>query len=300
MKRTNVTALTAAILVNLVFFVVIGCAWYHSKHHLIKHKTKAPTPPSVATSIVSPKGKSLALGAMDTVVSNTFHGLVHIQKTFVGPGNLDGLVLALKDSPAEKFIAYFDPNQKLLYLGQVINARGQNTTLKATQTYLSDPQKPKIIAAFAGLPAVITGSAQPKHVITILIDPNSPYFRTLYQNFLLDMQQQGLQIRWILVNYLKPMGPNLAAWILLANNPSKRLMLVASVPLSHWMRLKVPALNQKIVNTLRQHWDLMQSHHLVPGPVTLFKTSDHAYVIKGLVGPESFDQILPDINLNSD
>jgi hypothetical protein len=50
-----------------------------------------------------------------------------------------------------------------------------------------------------------------------------------------------------------------------------------------------------VVNQLRKHWDMMQAYHLVPGPVTLFQTKDRAYVIKGLVGPESFDQLLPEL-----
>jgi len=300
-KRYFASALIVAIIINITFLGLIGYAWYHASHQAAakSQPQKIISPAPMATNIVSSVGQPMIEAPSDAVVNKTFHGQVHIEKTFVGPGHLNGLVLALKKAPTEKFIAYYDPTQKLLYLGQVVNAKGQNTTLKAVQTYLSDPEKPIIIKAFSQIPAVITGAKQPKHTITIVIDPNSSYFRTLYQNFLLDTQQAGLQIRWILVNYLKPMGPNLAGWILSGNQPGQRLIQVASAPSSQWTNFMMPALSQKVINTLRDHWNLMQAYHLVPGPVTLFNTNNRHYVIKGLVGPESFDQILPQIILHS-
>ena len=39
----------------------------------------------------------------------------------------------------------------------------------------------------------------------------------------------------------------------------------------------------------------MQSNHLVPGPATIFQAKTHSYVLRGMVDPESFDQLLPDI-----
>ena len=288
-------ALIIALSIHIVLMIWIGYAWCHSAHPQLQGLPQSAQISSLTTSVISTQPLDIKKITIDTMVSNAFQNQVIIQKTFVAPGNLDGLVLALKDSPSEQFIAYVDPNQKLLYLGQVIDATGKNTTLHATQIYLSDPQKPLILAAFKKVAAIVTGSKKAKHTMTIITDPNSPLFRTLYQNFFSDQDQYDLQIRWILVDYLKPMGPNLAGWILSAKDPAKRLVEVANKPLDHWTFLKVPALEEPVIDALREHWNLMQNYHLVPGPVSIFQTKDHDYVIQGLVDPESFEQLLPEI-----
>jgi hypothetical protein len=299
MKRYNMKALIAALGINALFFLAISCAWFFTNHaHSNQQEKPINTPantPALNASLVSNSSTDLNDTAMDAIVSHAFGNRVVIQKKFIAPGHLNGLVLALKDTPTEQFVAYFDPLQKLLYLGQVIDANGKNTTLEATQNYLIDANKSSILKAFQAIPAVVMGAKQAKHTITIVIDPNSVFFRTLYQNFYMDQDLYDLQIRWILVNYLKPMGPNLAGWILSAKDPAKRLAIIADAPLSQWSDLKVPSLSSSIIDTLRDHWNLMQSYHLVPGPVTLFKTKDHDYVIQGLVDTESFEQLLPDI-----
>lgn len=295
MKKLSATALLAAITLNVFFFILIGWAWFHASHKMAVPAKEDVKSRSLSTSLINQHNDKPLLSSIDAVVEQSFHNQVTIQRTFVGPGNLDGLVLALKDSPTEQFIAYFDPHYKLLYLGQVLNAKGQNTTIQATETFLTDPQKPKILQAMLQQSAVITGSKEAKHTITVVIDPNSPYFKPLYNNFYMDVLQDGLRVRWVLVNYLKPMGPNLAGWILSAPNPAKRLNEVASQSTSELSGLQVPKLSQAVINTLRNHWNVMQSYHLVPGPVTVFQTKGHIYILKGLVGPESFEQTLPDI-----
>jgi hypothetical protein len=288
-------ALIGAILLNALLFGWIICVWFFSSHFSAEQKNQPEAMSALSGFLVSSSALDSKVSKMDAIVSQAFHHEAVIQKTFVAPGHLDGLVLALKDSPNEQFIAYYDPAHELLYLGQVIDATGKNTTLAATQTYLSNPEKPMIIDAFNAMPAVVTGAKQPSHTITILVDPNSPWFRALYQNFYLDQRAYGLQVRWILVDYLKPMGPNLAGWILSSKDPAQRLQQVAHAPLEHWTNLTVPPLSLAVVHALRTHWNAMQSYHLVPGPITLFKTKDQDYVIEGLVDPESFEQLLPDI-----
>jgi hypothetical protein len=128
-----------------------------------------------------------------------------------------------------------------------------------------------------------------------MIDPNAPLFSVLYKNFLVDERDSALQLRWVLVNYLKPMGPNLAGWILQAKDPARCLALVADKSPDAWANQVVPALNQVTVMQLRHNWNFMQSYHLIPGPVVAFRTTSQVYVMHGFVDPESFDNLLPSI-----
>lgn len=294
MKRYYVGALTAAIILNVLFFAVIGWAWYKSVHHRTV-KTKAPA--NVTTHIVSENPQQAYTLSAQQLVQKTFAGQAVLHKTFAGPGNLQGLVLSLKNQPTQTFIAYFDPAQKLLYLGSVINKQGKNTTIAATQKYLTDPAKPIILNKVSQLPAIITGDKSPAHTITVMVDPNAPLFAKIYHYFLVDEVQNHLKVRWILVNYLKPMGPNLAGYILMSQNPAKTLATIAAQSPQYWQNLKVHKLPQNVLLQLRHNWNVMQNYHLVPGPVTIFKTLQHVYVLKGFVDPESFDQILPQIVL---
>ena len=52
----------------------------------------------------------------------------------------------------------------------------------------------------------------------IIIDPNSNLFPGQWNDLAYDISQGVFSIKWVLVNYLKPTGPNVASDILQANN----------------------------------------------------------------------------------
>jgi hypothetical protein len=286
-------ALAAALVLNLLFFGVIAWSFYNYRVHQ-KHLAQPQPVTSVHVQVLT--SPTLNTNSASYAVAHTFAGKAQILRTFKAPGKLQGLVLTLKQAPHQQFIAYFEPGSKLLLLGQVINHHGINTTIAASQKYLEAPQSVAIEKQLRALPAVLTGVTKPTHRITVIVDPNAPLFRNLYDNYAEDAQD-GLQVRWVLVNYLKPMGPNLAAWVLQSPQPSKRLALIASKPLAHWQTLQIPPLSQAIKQQLRNNWNLMQENHLVPGPITAFKTSKHVYILHGLVDPESFESLLPSITI---
>ena len=284
-------ALIAALVLNLLFFCVIAWSFYNYHQHGKQTATLDPIT-SMHAQVLTPP--AFNINSASYAVAHTFAGKAQIVRTFQAPGKLQGLVLSLKHAPHQQFIAYFQPESKLLLLGQVINHQGINTTIAASQKYLEAPQSTAIEKQLRALPAVLTGAKDPKHRITVVVDPNAPLFRNLYENYAEDAQD-GLQVRWVLVNYLKPMGPNLAAWVLQSAQPAKRLAMLVAKPLAHWKTLQVPPLSTAIKQQLRNSWNVMQENHLVPGPITAFKTPRHIYILHGLVDPESFEFLLPTI-----
>lgn len=78
------------------------------------------------------------------------------------------------------------------------------------------------------LHGILQGSPHAKHLITIIIDPNSAVFPIQHNNLTYDVEHENVAINWVLVNYLKPDGPNTAAAILQAKDPQQALQLNAN------------------------------------------------------------------------
>ena len=275
-----------ALLLNLLVLGSVCLYDYHVKQLSSK---------SIAANIVRQQQPAASI---KRTVATAFKGKVLVDKIFQGQDGLVGLVLSRKADPLKRFIAYEDLSSNTFLLGQIVNHNGVNLTLADSVKYIQNKEKITIYRDLLHWPSIITGSKTPLYTIYIVVDPNSSMFAEQYNNLLLDERDSRLAVHWILVNYLRPMGPNLAGWVLSSRHPQGRLAQIAAAPVKFTDK-KDAKLSHDVTQRLRKNWLFVAKNQLAPGPSSVFKVKDHVYVVQGLLDTESLDALFFSNQANS-
>lgn len=235
------------------------------------------------------------LKALSLVLKQT-KGIAVVDKQFPATANLVGFLVHFKNSPTNQAIIYADKQGRYLLMGDIINAKGQNITIEATQKLIHDPLMKQAYYDLKDTHSIYQGKANAKHMISILIDPNSSLFPLQYEHVITYIDQGDLAVRWILVSYLKPNNDTRAAAILQSKNPVAALALDAKnydyksqtggiAPVA-----TVTAKSEKI---LQDNWNFMQNYKFSGTPVIFIKTySGKIYVVSGFLMDEMLENVI--------
>jgi thiol:disulfide interchange protein DsbG len=183
----------------------------------------APTPATPAPAKAMP-AKSATPGVQDSyknLIQKVTQGQVQVLQQFVGPNNLVGLVV---QSPrGEKAVIYVDKNAQYIVIGNVITADGQSQTANDTEKYVNTEIAQKAWASAASTAWVLDGSANAKHLIYAIADPNCSACHKFYTDTRPYVEKGDLAIRWILVGFLRPSSQGMAMAIINAKDPAALL-----------------------------------------------------------------------------
>ncbi|MFN3234147.1 MAG: thiol:disulfide interchange protein DsbG [Gammaproteobacteria bacterium] len=144
-----------------------------------------------------------------------------IVKEFPGPDNLQGFVL--KPKVGTPIIMFADKEGKYAIFGNVFNPNGNSITSQAHDKYVQ-PLIAKTI--FNNLPKTtqfLQGNNDAKYKMVVVADPNCIACHMLYDAMQTHIQKGELQVKWVLVDYVKPSSPGKAAAILTAKDPAKAM-----------------------------------------------------------------------------
>ncbi len=173
----------------------------------------APVAPKSATTGIQDSYKNL--------VQKVTQGQIKVVKQFAGPGDLVGLVVT---SPqGQKAVIYVDKNAQYVIVGNVITADGQSHTSSDTEKYVNGEIAQKAWVNAAKTAWVLDGSANAKHVIYAIGDPNCSACHKFYSDTRPYVDKGDLAIRWILVGFLRPSSPGMAMAIINAKDPGALL-----------------------------------------------------------------------------
>lgn len=168
--------------------------------------------------------KAAAAGVQDNykkLVQQVTQGQIQVVKQFTGPGDLVGLVVV---SPqGQKAVIYADKNAQYVIVGNVITADGQSRTASDTEKYVNTEIAQKAWANAAKTAWILDGSANAKHVIYAIGDPNCSACHKFYSDTRPYVDKGDLAIRWILVGFLRPSSPGMAMAIINAKDPGALL-----------------------------------------------------------------------------
>jgi thiol:disulfide interchange protein DsbG len=157
----------------------------------------------------------------NNLVQKITQGQIKVIKQFAGPGDLVGLEVL---SPqGQKAVIYADKNAQYIIIGNVITADGQSRTAVDTEKYVNTEIAQKAWANAAKTAWVLDGSANAKHVIYAIADPNCSACHKFYNDTRPYVDKGDLAIRWILVGFRGPSSPGMAMAIINAKDPAALL-----------------------------------------------------------------------------
>lgn len=223
-------------------------------------------------------------------------GLVVVEKQFKAIDNLEGFLVHFKNSPTNQAIIYADKKGRYMLMGDIVTAKGQNITIEQSHNMIHDPLVDEAFYNLKSTHWIYQGKKNAKHLISILIDPNSPLFPLQYNHVITYIDQGDLAVRWILVSYLKPFGDKRAAAILQAKDPVKALMINEK---SYNYKTETggitPAKNvlPKTKKELEANWNFMQKYKFSGTPVIFMQTkAGKIYVMTGFLMDEMLENVI--------
>lgn len=277
--------LLISIIVHAAIISLIIIGTYHVLKAQPKQKHLVAALPNVY--IAKQPGK-LSTNHSVQWIQKLFHGEVNIGRSFHSFDHLTGHVVSLKSNRHDQSIIYTDPNNQYIIIGTVISKSGVNISERDSSKYLTNKLNHSIYSGASKLSGVFQGDANAKHIVTIIIDPSSKLFSLIYNNLKFDVANKLFSVKWVLVNYLKPDGSNLAGEILQSSNPSAMLKRAATHGLkeNHQMRRRI---SQVALKYLSHHWNFVQTYQLYKLPITIFKANNHIHVVQGMVIDEMLE-----------
>ncbi|MEM1244430.1 MAG: hypothetical protein AAGG80_06405, partial [Pseudomonadota bacterium] len=185
---------------------------------------------------------------------------IAIKRAFKAGQHLKGYVVSLKSNPQERSIIYSINGGKYYFMGTIIDNQGKNISQANAHKYITSIINKSIYQAAVKLPGIVHGRKKAPQAI-IIIDPNSNLFPQQWNGLNYDIAQGMFSVKWVLVNYLKPMGPDIASDILQSKDPIAAMDYNAN----HYnaetqtggyvKNLSVP---YHIKNILRNNWNFVQ------------------------------------------
>lgn len=144
---------------------------------------------------------------------------IRVVKQFAAVEGLKGWVV---ERDGNYRIVYTSADGKYLFIGLVADEQGNNLTQAEYKKYVP---KPNLAGAWSKLERadwVAEGSEVPKAIVYVVFDPNCPYCHFFWRAAQA-YEKVGLQVRYVLVAFVKPDSAGKAAAILESNDPARAL-----------------------------------------------------------------------------
>lgn len=145
-----------------------------------------------------------------------------VSAPFEGPSSMKGWVIS---NGGNHMVVYTTADGQTVVMGDVIDAGGKNWTKEAMATKVPKPDFAKFAAQLEKSAFVATGARgrDVKSVIYAFLDPNCVYCNLAARAFD-PYEVAGLQIRWVPVAFLDPVGSaGKAAYFMQSANPAAAL-----------------------------------------------------------------------------
>jgi hypothetical protein len=283
-----------AVLVNIIVLLgLLYANFYKPKSVMLP----SPSNPLVINKILANNPNEQNTAASDRAWLLKHYGdAININKSFSAGKNLAGYIVNLKSNPDVNSIIYSVNNGEYYFMGSVIDNRGANISATNAARYISSAEEQAIYDDAQKLPGIVEGNPSAPQAI-VVIDPNSNVFPILWRTFLTDTKENVFSIRWVLLNYIKPMGPNIAANILQAKDKLAALAYNAEHYNATTQTGGYPAataISPEVLDRLRANWSFVQRHNLYQLPVTIAKGGDKYYVFQGTIMDETLEAIFND------
>lgn len=281
--------LAAAIILNIVIISLV--LWGHHRHPAI-----APLHQAIPSRAIIPTSQDSqsSYKATKAWFNQHYHGTVQVTQDFPVSKQIHGYIIALKSDPTTKQIVYSVDHGKFFLLGSMLDHNGHNLTIQH-QAHFVDTAKNKVIyQATRQLHGILQGN--PSHpIITIIIDPNDHLFPQIWDNLRTDIASGVFSVQWVLVNYIKPMGPNTAGAILQSKHPLQALQYAAThydTATQTGGYAAQASLTKRTIEQLRAHWDFVQRFNLFQLPITVVHRGKQNHVLHGFMMDETLEMLL--------
>lgn len=164
-------------------------------------------------------GSHHANHAAKNLVQTLTHGQVVVERSFAATPNLEGFVVKAKNGSDRRAIMYASKDGKYLFVGNLVNAKGQNLTQQYTQKYIQASVAKKAQATIAKQTHYFTeGKNSAPHKAYVFFDPNCSACHIFYGEIHPLITSGKLQVRWVPVAFLKPSSAGKAAKIFSGKN----------------------------------------------------------------------------------
>jgi thiol:disulfide interchange protein DsbG len=224
-------------------------------------------------------------------VSQVTRGQLKIEKSFDVSKGLTGHVLQATSDPNQETIAFIDKKAKHLFIGSLIDQKGENLTQEYTDKYITVKKAKRALSDIRTAHFIADGSESAPHKTYVFMDPNCSYCHLLYNEILPFVKKGTLEVRWIPVA-IRPQSEGKAARILHAD-PKNAVALIAKDEANFSMQTEqgslTPLKKSKDKAVLKAFTDLAANNKLFSAnfngtPVILFKNSKgQPQVIPGFV-----------------
>ncbi|GAC26602.1 thiol:disulfide interchange protein DsbG [Paraglaciecola mesophila KMM 241] len=143
-----------------------------------------------------------------------------IVNQFEAPGDIKGFVADFK---GQVVTLYVTADDKYLFTGSMLDAKGNNIGEQAMQAYITGPKSTNDWKLLKSTHWIADGSPFANRIIYTFTDPNCPYCKKLWKNARPWVENGHVQLRHIIVGILKADSLGKAAAILSASDPANIL-----------------------------------------------------------------------------
>ena len=282
-------------IVSLVFHVLIICTFICVSYFCFMSphvQSRLSVAPHITLSPQSSEIKSTKPVTDLDWLSKRYKKQIVFDKKFKASDDLTGYVVHLVSQPDKQSIIYTDQKHRYVIMGSLIDRDHGNVTLNDSERYLQRKNDERVGSTLEKCQGIVQGRKK-SPLVTIVIDPNSHWFPIMYKNLLTDVDEGMFSIKWVLINYLKPDGPNVANDIMRSSTPLVALAINANRYNALFQTggyVKDLAETQYTKRILRQRWDIIQAHSLYELPISVFRAKGRVHVITGLITDEMLEQ----------
>jgi thiol:disulfide interchange protein DsbG len=144
--------------------------------------------------------------------------------SFTAVGGLTGFVIQASQGSNNNGIVYADKKGQYLFVGSIINAKGQDMTQLYTNQYINSKIAGPAYSAAMGLSYFTSGKDSAPHKALVIMDPNCSYCHLVYKEFKPLIDSGQVQVRWLPVAFRDPTSPGKAAALLNAGSGAAALL----------------------------------------------------------------------------
>jgi thiol:disulfide interchange protein DsbG len=186
---------------------------------------------------------------------------------FAAPAEMTGYIIDFK---GQVMSVYVTADNKYLFTGLMLDAKGENIGEQALQAYISGPKSQQDWQRLESSHWITDGSPTAKQIIYTFTDPNCPYCKKFWKSARPWVESGQVQLRHILVGIIKADSLGKAAAILATSNPSETLKNYEADTLYPQLQVAAnpPA---EILNKLQENHQTMIDFGVSATPATFYR-----------------------------
>jgi len=205
-----------------------------------------------------------------------------IGQSFIGPDGLTGWVVTYQ---GKTLVVYTTSSGNYVLNGEIIDTDGNNLTAQYTQRYAPPPDLSKLAAVLEQDPMLVDEGDTKAPPLYVFADPNCIYCNQLWNEIRPFVQSGKVQVRWVIVSFLKQSSDGRATAILTAKDRLAAFTLDESKFDKAHEEGGIPpvdAMSAEVRSTLMSHDHGMFSAGGQGTPFMVFRSNGNWYGVEGL------------------